>query len=378
MSPLFTILFKTYVKTYYKENAGVFVFIFTIMLCIVSKVDGAGLYEYHHSLAVSMLKSNTILSIVFLIWFLYVRRYVVYVSSAYTNPHYSFLQVYNQLSHRRRFFLFFMADVLLLMPIWLYDIFFSFVGLEQGLLIPVIITNVYLLFLCLIAAAWHIYRLDNLNKRWKVPYFMRVGKKVPSFYSSILYRFVINTQINIWLGAKAFTCGILYLIARNNNTTDRDMSMLFLFYSLGILANGVLVFRIRVFEETYLSFWKGLPLSLLSRLLQYLGLYFGLLIPEIITASILTPQYLQYTEAANFIFSGFSLLLLMNSITFIQNFKVKEYIAILFAIFFIECLLLVTFGFVFLYVSFFLVAVATFFVGYYKFEIIGYNYKEVN
>ncbi len=54
----FKILFKSFVKTFYKENAGAFVFVFTMLFCIVSKVDGAGLYEYHYSLVTGDVKES--------------------------------------------------------------------------------------------------------------------------------------------------------------------------------------------------------------------------------------------------------------------------------------------------------------------------------
>jgi len=76
----------------------------------------------------------------------------------------------------------------------------------------------------------------------------------------------------IWAGVKLFTCGALYLIALNNTVTDYDTSMVFLFLNFGILANGVLIYRIREFKETYVRF----------------------------TARILVPVYLHYTDAINF------------------------------------------------------------------------------
>ncbi|MEJ0104494.1 MAG: hypothetical protein WDO19_18860 [Bacteroidota bacterium] len=45
------ILFQTLVKPFYKENAGAFVFIFTLLFYAVGSVDGAGLFAFHYSLA---------------------------------------------------------------------------------------------------------------------------------------------------------------------------------------------------------------------------------------------------------------------------------------------------------------------------------------
>ena len=52
------ILFKSFIRPFYKENAGVFIFVFMMMFFIVNKVDGAGLFEYHYSLILATLTSN--------------------------------------------------------------------------------------------------------------------------------------------------------------------------------------------------------------------------------------------------------------------------------------------------------------------------------
>lgn len=158
------ILFQSFVKPFYKENAGTFVFIFTIMFCIVSKVDGAGLYEYHYSLVTGMLKSNIFLLLVFFTWFLYVRKFVVFVSNVMLSPHYSFLQLYNQVSKPVKLWLFFIVETWLLLPVLLYALFVCFVGFDRHLYLPVFLVIAYLLLLCAVSAQWHVYLLANTHE----------------------------------------------------------------------------------------------------------------------------------------------------------------------------------------------------------------------
>lgn len=363
------ILFQSFVKPFYKENAGLFVFVFTMMFCIVSKVDGAGLYEYHYSLAAGMLTSNVFLLLVFFTWFLYARKCVVFVSDLMLQPRYSFLQIYNELSKAKRRWLFFIVEIWLLMPVLLYALFICFVGCKQQLYLPVLLVICYLLLLCVMAAAWHVYLLANPGRKNIVSLKHLTARfLLPQFFPLTLIRFVANEKKIIWAGVKVFTCGILYLIARNNTYDDYDISMPFLFFNFGILANGVLIYRIREFEEIYLSFYKGLPVSLLKRFLQYLLIFFILLIPEFVTVATLVPVHLHYADAVNITLCGFGLLLLMNSITFLANFKMKEYIIILLAVFCVQCILLMTVGFVFLYLLFFASAITIFLKSCHQFE----------
>jgi hypothetical protein len=255
------------------------------------------------------------------------------------------------------------------MPVLLYTLFICFVGFQQHLYLPVLVVIFYLLLLCVIAALWHVYQLNNPNKVFTFSLQKSTGKKrLASSYPLVLIRFVIARQTFIWSGIKIFTCVILYLIARNNNYTYYETSNVFLFYNFGILANGVLILRIRTFEETFLSFYRGLPVSLAKRFLQYSLIYFYLLIPEFITTLILVPARLHLKDAVSFMLCSLSLSLLMNSLTFTEDFKMKEYIKILLAILFIEYIFMMTIGFVVLYLFLFALAIIIFSKRYYKFE----------
>lgn len=339
------------------------------MFFIVNTVDGAGLYEYHYSLATGMLKSKVLLLLVFFAWFLYVRKYVAYVSNVILNPHYTFLQLYNQIEKPKKLRLFLIVEVWLLILVLLYAVFISFVGFEQHLYLPVLLVICYLLLLWVMAAKWHVYLLAKPYKR-TIFSLQKIARnfRSPVSFQFTLIRFVATKERMIWAAIKIFTCGLLYLIARNNTLADYDTSMSFLFFNFGILANGVLIYRIREFEETYLSFYRGLPVSLIKRFLQHSLTYFILSIPEFVTTISLVPVHLHYADATDFILCSFSLLLLMNSITFVENFEMKEYVTVLLSVFCVQCIFLMTIGFVFLYLTFFILATALFLRGYYTFE----------
>src|SRR5215813_8602617 len=105
------ILFRSFVRPFYKENAGVFLFIFIMMFYIVGENDGAGLVEYHYSLIMGMLTTREMLLLVFFIWLLYARKFTAFVSGVLKNPQYSFLHIYNRLNKTERFRLFFFVEL---------------------------------------------------------------------------------------------------------------------------------------------------------------------------------------------------------------------------------------------------------------------------
>lgn len=363
------IVVQSFVKTFYKENAGLFVFLITIMFCIVNKVDGAGVMEYHYSLILGMLKSSLFLSLVFIAWFVYVRKISAFVVAVIQKPEFAFLSILNSLTKSKRSCLFFIVVSLLVLPVLVYAIFIVIIGFQQHFYLQVLAVVTYL---CLISIATANLLTKVLHdphaKQGFLWYKFILWKWSAKTYSAILLKFVSARQKMIWLGIKVFTCGTVFLIARNNTPTDYDISFPFLFFNFGILANGILVYRIREFENSYLSFYQGLPVTLLNRFLQYAIVYFITLIPELITLFILTPVHLKIVDAIQFIGSGYSLLLLMNCATFIMGTSMKLYLKTLFVIFCMEFAVFLTFGLGLLPFCLFLFAALCFVIGYYKFE----------
>jgi hypothetical protein len=369
MKPASKILFQSFVVPFYKENAATFVFIFTIMFFIVGDVDGAGIYEYHYSLVTGMLKSNIFLLLVFVLWFIYVRKFVLFASAVILNPQYSFLYVYNQLDRPKRLRLFFAIENWLLLPVSLYMLFIVFVGYKQQLYVPLTIAAIYLFILILLATTWHVYLLSDPQKVSLVLSKRIVGKLSPlSSYPGMLIRFIFTRQPVLFSGIKLFTCVVFYITARNNDATDNDITMAFLFYNFGLLANGVLLLRIRTFEETYLSFYRSLPVLRIKRLIQCVCVVFVLLIPELITTLALVPAHINLQLAVSFMACGFSVVLLMHSITYIHDFKMKDYIRILLLIFCMEYVFLITAGMLVLSILFLLLSCLIFLKRYYTFE----------
>ena len=368
MSSTSKIFFRSFVQPFYRENIGLFVFIFSIMFFIVSKVDGAGLYEYHYSLVRGMLNSYIFLFCVLFIWLIYVRKYALFVSNTILNPQHTFLHIYNQLTKTKRLQLFFVVQAWLLLPVLLYVLFILFVGLQQRLYTSLIIITISLLVMLFAGALYHSYTLNNLNKNRFVTRKKLNRKSFAPAFPMMLVEYVLRQQGILFTGIKIFTCSVLYLTARNNNAMDNDITVAFMFYNFGLFANGVLIFRIREFEQAYLNFYRSLPVPVIKRLLQYALIFFIFLIPECITAAVLTPHHLTPKGSIDLILNGFSLLLLMNSITFLSDFKMKDYIKTPLLLLCIEYIFLITAGITFLYVFFCIVAAFVFIKRYYTFE----------
>jgi hypothetical protein len=369
MSAIDKILLKSLVRPFYRENAGLFVFVFTMMFFIVNKVDGAELFQYHYSLILASLKSNVILLLVIVVWFLYARKYVAYISELINRPEYSYLQIINSLSKAKRFRIFLLLEIWLLLPVLLYAVPIIIIGLRQKFYISVLFVVNTLLLISIAAAIWHLHQLHNPDKTRT---FLR-GKKsgwkslAPS-YPFLLTGFIVNQQKITWAGIKLFTCGMLYLIARNNSGEDYDIKAVYLFYSFGILANAIIIHRLREFEENYLSFYRGLPITLTKRFCQYGAVYGILLLPELIVIAFLAPAHLHYYDMLGFLLSSYSLVLFMNNLTFAVHSSMREFLKVSLLLFFVQYLVMMALGLYPLFLLFFISATVVFYTSYFKFE----------
>lgn len=358
------LLFRSLVKPFYRENMSIFFFFATILVFSVGEVDGAELFAFHYSLARGILQNSGFLLVVFAAWFLYTRKFAAYVTGSLRQPQYGFTAIYNNLPRPLRFRLLLRVEVWLLLPILAYAVFISVIGIYRHWIGTVAIIWGYLLILAVGTAIGHMYVLNDLSKKWGS--FLRLSW-IPPFYPTILLRFVAHRQRILWLGIKLFTCGVLYGIARNNTVSDYDAKFPFLFFNFGVLANGMIVYGIRDFEETRLSFYRSMAVPLSKRLLEYWGVYLILMLPELITLARLKPEYLHASDAQLYGLCAYGSVLLMNGICFLRHFSKREYFMVVLMGFCIEYFFMGATGLLWLAICLFAAAIISFLSGYYRF-----------
>ena len=81
---------------------------------------------------------------------------------------------------------------------------------------------------------------------------------------------------------KLFTLGSLYGFIQIYEPYRYDIRPVLLSFLLIISAHGTLIYQIRSFENEFMLFTRNLPIGISKRFLQYLCLYFFLLIPELL------------------------------------------------------------------------------------------------
>lgn len=368
MSITRTILIKSFVKPFYRQHAGLFVFIFIVLFGAVGVVDGAGLMAFHLSLVKGMFNNYSFLLLVFFLWFLYAKKTEQFFGNILRRPESSFLQMLSQIEIKKLFVYLAWTQCLLFLPIILYSIIMFSAGIYLHKWEECLAVLIFISMLILSCAIWYLYQVLHPGK------FNDSGAELFSFkvretpYWGLFIRYIWKDKKLLYLGIKIYTCLILYLMVINQMLVEYDLSMIYIFFSLGILSHGLLIHQLRNLEESRLSFYRTAPLSILNRYLQYARIYAALLIPEFCTILILTPRYLHIPDGLLFMLFSYGLVLFLNSLLFIRFFRIKDYLKIILCVFLLIYLCILTSSVPLLCVFLFFSSIAIFQNRYYQFE----------
>jgi len=362
----YKLLFRSIVRPFYRENLSIFFFLFILFFGVEGEVDGAEIWQFHYSLVQGMTRQGGYLWVVLAAWAWYAWKCGRFVTGLFRRPEYRWIAIYNNLERGRRFMLLLLISGWLLLPVIFYAMIVAVMGLYDGFIASVLLMGAYLAALVVLLAGWQLYRLCDLYG-WSP---LRIRLPFIS-YPTVLLRQVADRQWALWLGLKLFACGVVYGIALNNTDSDYDSSFPFLFFNFGILANGILVYGLREFEETYLSFYRGAARPLGQRLAEYALVYFILLLPELITVVQLAPVHLHFADGLLFYCCAYGLVLTMHTVTFLRHFSKKEYFLLLVMIFSVQYFFIAGLGLATMGGCLLGTAILSFFTGYYGYERVG-------
>jgi hypothetical protein len=338
------------------------------MVAAVGRANEVGLLEYHLTLIKAMMTDAKFLMVILIAWLLYALKCEQFIADKLLGKDYSFISILNSRSVSFVFFRMLQVQCMLFLPVLMYAFISIWIGIKHDWFTNTIIVILFNLAVCL-AGAWRYTIL--IKHGWNIRYrpFLKIKLPFPKgFYLKFILQYIWSRRKMLFMVVKIFSCLLLYGMLVNRIKDESDIKMVLLFYSFGLLGHGVLIYKIRHMEETNLNFYRTLPVSLSSRMLQYALLYLALFAPEIIIILKMTPAYLNYSQAFLLIFFGWGILLLLNSLLFIRMIKPFDYLKIVSGIYltiFIAVLTGITVPFT---IGLFLISVYLFFQNYYRFE----------
>lgn len=322
-------IWKSLVRQFYIQNAGFFFFIFMVFFGVVAPSEQPA---YHYALIRGIIATPAMLALVMTGWLWYAFKCCRWTIGLLQSPDHRFLHMLVLKGRSPLFKLLLRIHAALHMPVLGYALAIIGVALYQKNWSIVIIVVAFNATVCLTAAAVYLRDLLHpgyLSKTGITPILQRRSIS----YWSILARNILTNQKALWMGIKLYGCLILYLLLKLDPPAHYDIRMPFLAYTIGLFGHGLLIYQLREMESQRLRFYRGMPISLLHRWLQYGILFLLVMTPEMITIGWLTPHYIQYKDALGFVLAGYSTLMLLNSCLFIASLTKSDFIKLVFVLF---------------------------------------------
>jgi hypothetical protein len=363
-----TILYKSLVQTFYRQNASLFAFLVFIMVASVGRANAAGLLEYHFTLIRAMLTDYKFLTFVLIAWLLYGLKCDQFMADKLQVKNYAFIFLLNTKTPSFVFARMLQVQLMFFLPVIFYALICIWIGIEHQWHANTIIIILFILIICL-AGAWRYHRMIRKNGMIRTVSLFKINLPFSKGnYIRFILQFIGNRRKMLFLGIKIFSCLLVFGMLLNRAKDDTDLSMFLLFYSFGLMGHGILIYKIRQMEEFNLGFYRVLPVSLFSRLIQYAGLYLILLIPEIIIIVQMAPAHLNYFNAFRLIFFGWGILFMLHCLLFIRLFNPFSYLKIVSGIYLVIFFAILTRLTVPFTIGLFLISIYLFSRHYYLFE----------
>jgi hypothetical protein len=322
------ILNKTLIKSFYLQNAGFFLFLFLVFFGVIAPSQQPA---YHYALIRGILAAPGFFLLVCLAWLLYALKAAGFVTRTIDAPENLFLHMLKGLSGRRCYRLLLAVQVLLFLPVWGYSLAISAVAWHQGAWPTAILVQVYIALICGAATAWYHHRLMHpvtpARRLTKRP----LRRHTP--YWSILLRYLFSENKALLAGIKIFGCAMLYALLKEQGPGDYDIRMACLAYSLALFGHGMLLYRCRELEATRLLCYRALPVSVTGRFGHYALFCLLLLLPEMLVLGWLAPFHILVIDALELLLSGYTVLLLLNSVLAVIPLRAGEFLKLCLVIF---------------------------------------------
>ena len=324
------LLHRSLTAVYYRQNAGLFLFLF--FLLFGTQPSAGDLVALHYSLIKSILTSTFFYFITLAIWLVYVLKVILFIHSCVRQESYDFVFLINTIHPRKRFLLLLSMTRKLLAPVLVYGGIILFIGAKEQLWPGLASISATLLVLLAITNSVVYYLIG----KGKAAQEISNRKSILSFALPVsLFRFfiafVFKQQFVSLLITKLLSFGSLYFISRTEPRLFEDR-MLWLVYITVLIGHSFILYRLFNFQETQLGICRNLPLKRFQILLTQLLVYCVLLLPETWALLGVAIQQQNWPAYGWMIASGPAILLTLYSLLYTENMKMEEFLKLIFGV----------------------------------------------
>ncbi len=335
MKAIFHLMIKALVMPFYKNHAGLLVFVFFIMFGVVESTQ---IIFYHQSLILGMLTSGIFLLIVLVLWLLYQLKSLHFLLKTCSEDSYLFLHHLAELPSIRSFFCFFTVSFLTFLPVFFYTIAIYVVGIQNEFFESMAIVFVFQFALWLMSA-WvlnHLLRNQHIKARINLPSLTLPYQRTQlGIYAGYLFK----EEKSAIILSKLFSLTLIYIIKETLESGD-DFRIIGITWLFALLSHTFLINKLKSFEDQTLSWTRSLPISNIKTFTTYFFLYAMLMIPELVLLTGSVGQGLSFLQLLLLPVFSSAFLITIHSYLFKPNRDPDKFVTYLFWLFMI-CFMLV-------------------------------------
>ena len=330
MNPVNKILSRTIIAPYYRQNAGLFLFLF--FLLFGTQPSLYHILLLHYSLIKSILNSGAFFILTLGIWSLYSFKVISFIYGCFKKENYNFLFLLNEVNKVIRYLQLLVMITILLAPLWLYGLIVTGVAIKEQLW-PGAVKVLLSIIVIITAATFIVYSLlqkanglQEVNGRKNI-----FSASLPVSFFSFCITFILQRQFLPLLITKLLSFASIYFFSRTD-TIVFEARMLWLIYITALIGHSFIIYKLFHFIEKELNFYRNMPVKLSAILLFLLLIYCMLLLPEAWALLGMAINQHNWTDYGWMIAAGPSLLLLLHCLLYTNDMKTEEFLKLLFGV----------------------------------------------
>lgn len=332
-----SVLLKIVAKGFYKEHAGLLIFLFVTFISyfffiqiLNPHIRPEEVVLYNLILGITFISSPAVTLFICSFWLIYAIKCWTYVKDQLDTDSNQFLRYsLTAFSKSNQFKLWLIVQTILLLPLVGYSVFALILGLIfKYYFIPLMILG-YLSILIGLGAWKYVWYANKMREASQLTFINRVLRKWPKpQFSLFLYYLPEKLQLNFVL-TKILSISVIVALLSLLHAYTTDSRLAGLLALSVVVTQAVLIFHAHTFEEKYLSMMRNLPLKRSNHFLNNALCYMFILLPE----AILILFIFGLIKGVMLLSFSITTMLLMHSILYISDIAMKLYMKLVFALF---------------------------------------------
>jgi hypothetical protein len=364
MKKIVQVINRSVVQPFYRQHAGLFLFLFFLMFGIQPTAQEA--FRTHYYLMHLILTSGNFFLLAIIIWLIYTIKILLFSRNCLQKEAYDFIYQLNALPAQSRFLILLRSAILLMAPVTCYGLATIYVAIREQLVLAEI-------FVLLAIVLLHLFLILNTMQLLNGGKAIQEVKKtsplfpLPKAFFGFVLRGIFRNQWVTVLIIKLLSFFSLYLFT-NIDSPLFENRVLWLIFLTSLIGHSFLIFRNFNFIETELQFFRNMPQAQVTTFFSLFFIYTILLLPEMWALRGVSMVQDQSWEYLWLVLTGPTFLLLLHVLLYSESMKIEEYLKLLFGVWIVFFFLSFSSWHWLLPLICTLFSAAIFFTSYYQYE----------